>query len=333
MADEKLFRKTPFNGYNRDDVLQYLTDADLRQKEKIAAYQDQIQALKEAAGNGLAEKLREEKNRLAEKIGTLRKQAEEERSAATESESKEQNPAVFQLKKDLTEARNELTDLTALCACLAKNEAKTDDYRAFQKELEELRAQDPRTEELRETVAGQEEQIRQLTEQNETLQNAQAEWLAAKVRLSETELRVYEEKEQVRALEKLIEEKDEKIRGIEEAWEESKQKFLSTQKEQEAAGMIVTEAEAKAEAIIAEAETERQKRLEAINTEIKNILSGAVRESEKIIAAANEKAEIIIKNANLSAAEAMRKLTPMKESLSSILSAIQTAEQPPDDPA
>ena len=38
MADEKLFRKTPFNGYNRDDVLQYLTDADLRQKEKIAAY-------------------------------------------------------------------------------------------------------------------------------------------------------------------------------------------------------------------------------------------------------------------------------------------------------
>ena len=26
MADEKLFRKTPFNGYNRDDVLQYLFD-------------------------------------------------------------------------------------------------------------------------------------------------------------------------------------------------------------------------------------------------------------------------------------------------------------------
>ena len=67
MADEKLFRKTPFNGYNRDDVLQYLTDADLRQKEKIAAYEDQIQALKEAAGNGLAEKLREEKNGLQKK--------------------------------------------------------------------------------------------------------------------------------------------------------------------------------------------------------------------------------------------------------------------------
>lgn len=362
MSDINLFRKTPFNGYHREDVLRYLTECDQQQKQAAAAYEEQISALRESAGEGLKEKLREKTEALSSKAGILRDQigrTEEEISSlqasfsgtapealpvvseiekalaesrgggsAMRQPAEEKKELLCQLKENLIRTESELAGILGLRAVLAENEGCLEEAAEFQTQADTLRENDPKIALLRAQINEKEEALCRQKQENEELKKLQAELLSVKIRLSESEKQTFEEKERVLELQKQIAEKDEKIAGIEDAWQESKQKFLFLQKDQQAAGDLIKQAEEEKEKILAGAEQERKERLDAINVEIKNMLSGAVRESEQILATARERSEIIIKNARLSAAESMRKLSPIKESLSAVLSAIENAQAP-----
>ncbi len=298
MAKEKIFRETPFNGYNRDDVMAYIAEIDKKNTELRAA---DIQEK-----NSLAADL-EAKTQEVEKLNGVIDSlnfAVEEKTAAYDELAKE-----FEAYKAETENKASLPAPETVEAEKKEYEAK---IAALTAELEAAKAK----------ISEQEEQIRSQIENICTLQATQDTSSLVRTKLDEAE--------------KAIAEKDEKINFLQQGWEQYKKNYGRYLEIADSAEKIVADAHTEAGKILASAEEnaaktkaaalkEKQEILDNINGEIQMLISNAVKESGRIIASAEERARLIRSTAISAANETRDKLNLIKSSVSGILSNIDFA--------
>ena len=297
MAKEKLFRETPFNGYNRDDVMEYIAEADRKHTEERAA---DIQEK-----NALAAEV-EEKTKEIEKLNGVidslnfaideKTKAYDELSAEFDAFKEKHAPADGPTPEELTARNNEMAEkIEHLTAKLADAEKK---------------------------VSEQEDQIRGYIETVCELQSAQQSSVDVRVKLGEAE--------------KTIAEKDEKISFLQQGWEQYKRNYGKYLEIADSADRIVADAREEAAKILAAAEDsaaatkaaaqkEKETIIDNINGEIQLLIANAVKESGRIISAAEERAKLIKSNAISAANETREKLVLIKSSVSGILSNIDFA--------
>ncbi len=298
MAKEKIFRETPFNGYNRDDVMAYIAEIDKKNTELRAA---DIQEK-----NSLAADL-EAKTQEVEKLNGVIDSlnfAVEEKTAAYDELAKE-----FEAYKTENENKVGLPAPEAIEAEKKEYEAK---IAALTAELEAAKAK----------ISDQEDQIRSQIENICALQATQDTSSLVRARLDEAE--------------KAIAQKDEKINFLQQGWEQYKKNYGKYLEIADSAEKIVADAHTEAGQILASAEEsaaktkaaalkEKQEILDNINGEIQMLISNAVKESGRIIASAEERARLIRSTAISAANETRDKLNLIKSSVSGILSNIDFA--------
>ncbi len=298
MAKEKIFRETPFNGYNRDDVMAYIAEIDKKNTELRAA---DIQEKNSLAAD-LEAKV-QEVEKLNGVIDSLNF-AVEEKTAAYDELSAE-----FEAYKAEMEKKSNLPDPETI---KAEKEELASKLAAVTEELAEARR----------TVYAQEEQIRTQLETICTLQATQDTSSLVRTRLDEAE--------------KAIAQKDEKINFLQQGWEQYKKNYGKYLEVADSAEKIVADAHTEAGQILASAEEsaaktkaaalkEKQEILDNINGEIQMLISNAVKESGRIIASAEERARLIRSTAISAANETRDKLNLIKSSVSGILSNIDFA--------
>jgi chromosome segregation ATPase len=298
MAKEKIFRETPFNGYNRDDVMAYIAEIDKKNTELRAA---DVQEK-----NSLAADL-EAKTQEVEKLNGVIDSlnfAVEEKTAAYDELAKE-----FEAYKAENESKAALPDPEVVAA---EKKEYEDKIAVLTAELEAAKAK----------ISEQDDQIRSQIENICTLQATQDTSTAVRARLEDAE--------------KSIAERDEKINFLQQGWEQYKKNYGKYMELAESAEKIINDAHSEAGKILASAEDsaaktkaaalkEKQEILDNINGEIQMLISNAVKESGRIISSAEERARLIRSTAISAANETRDKLNLIKSSVSGILSNIDFA--------
>jgi chromosome segregation ATPase len=310
LQNTKLFRETPFNGYNREDVVNYITKQDQEARELEESYKRDLSVSAAELSSAKAEI-----EKLKSIIDTLNRTIEEK----TESYN-ELNEEHNQLKNRLLEQSAALTE-------------KSESAEKLQEKFENL---SNRYDDLNKKVNNQEKLISELKTQNEEQSNSLREYIEKVCLLQAASDNDSTMKTKMAEYQRLLAEKDEKIKSLENNWDQCKRdyavyidvrnnvdKILNQAKAQ--ADEIIRNADMKAGEIINEGKREKETITGKINEELNSILINATKESDRIIKNAKEHAENIINSAKLSTAETKEKLMQLKNSVSSIITGIDYA--------
>ena len=186
MSDnKKLFRETPFNGYNRDDVLNYMKEQD----EKLVSLEAEAENAKNEKEKYKAE-IENLKNTLAEE----RKYAEEAKASATNIYEAEKIKGLYEaLKQENEKLKEEIKN---------QNDQKTisensliDDKKILEEEVATLKQE---CEKLRNSLSEQEntivEKIEKISDQETLINSLQQEILSSAEKISELEKKLNESK-------------------------------------------------------------------------------------------------------------------------------------------
>ena len=186
MSDnKKLFRETPFNGYNRDDVLNYMKEQD----EKLVSLEAEAENAKNEKEKYKAE-IENLKNTLAEE----RKYAEEAKASATNIYEAEIIKGLYEaLKQENEKLKEEIKN---------QNDQKTisensliDDKKILEEEVATLKQE---CEKLRNSLSEQEntivEKIEKISDQETLINSLQQEILSSAEKVSKLEKKLNESK-------------------------------------------------------------------------------------------------------------------------------------------
>ncbi|MDF2685221.1 MAG: hypothetical protein K0S55_402 [Clostridia bacterium] len=310
MQNTKLFRETPFNGYNREDVVNYITKQDQETRELEENYKREVSAstTELAASKNEIEKLKSI-------IDTLNSTIEEKIESYNEL-----NEEYNQLKNKLLEQSAVLTDKSEMADKL-------------QDKFENL---SNRYDDLNKKVNNQEKLISELKEQNEEQNNSIREYIEKVCILQAASDNDSTMKTRIAEYQRLLAEKDEKIKSLENNWDQCKKDYAVYIDVRNNVDKILNQAKAQADEIIKNANLESNDIIEAgkrekeaitskINEELNSLLINATKESGRIIKNAKEQAENIITSARISTAETKEKLLQLKNSVNSIITGIDYA--------
>ena len=203
MSTQKLFRETAFNGYNRDDVREYIKKQDerIRELETSLADSEAIRASEQQEAQAEIEKL----NGIIESLNGVLDEKNKENLELTEQ--------VMQLKNALLEQANALQEKVNAIELLRK---ELDDVNAMYSELransdkqsEKIAEQSERLSALDDKNKQVEDDLRTYIERSEKLKNeAEGDLLAGS---------------KLRELEATIAQKDERIKFLEDNWNQHK---------------------------------------------------------------------------------------------------------------
>lgn len=166
MPNDSLFRKTPFNGYNRDDVTEYIIEQDEKiadLKHALDRKRNECEELKKQAEDA---KAAEDKDRLQQEIDN-RDGIITVLDDMSQNEIKSRDEKIKELEEKLSAKKENEEDLFA---SQKENEAK---LFTIQKELDELRA----------LLTEKDAEIEKLKGENEKAKNESEEILkAAKIK-------------------------------------------------------------------------------------------------------------------------------------------------------
>ncbi len=249
MATEKLFRETPFNGYNREDVKAYLKDLDIQKKEFEERCREDCVRLEEQLESQKAE---------IEKLNGMLTELNERMTAKTD-ENLRLSSELLSLKNRELEQANIITE-------------KTEELLTLQKQLEQanLKIQAAEKKEKPSESVGTvfEENIRRCIEKANRL----------KREVEQGYLRTSSEDEYKRKLE----EKDKTIRDMEGRWEQCKKDYAVYLDVRNNAEQIKNDARSKAEQIIAEAKKQADEIILAAKQTSDRIIAEAKENEESI---------------------------------------------------
>ena len=199
MSTQKLFRETAFNGYNRDDVREYIKKQDerIRELETAAADSEAIRQSEQADAQAEIEKLNNIIASLNEVIDEKNKENLEltEQVMQLKNALLEQTTALQEKVTAIDSLRNELAEITELYNNLKNDSSKQSEQLAAQSE--KLSALDNKNKRV-------EDDLKTYIERSEKLkQEAESDLLAGS---------------KFRELEATIAQKDERIKFLESNW-------------------------------------------------------------------------------------------------------------------
>ncbi len=249
MAMEKMFRETPFNGYNRDDVNAYVR----RQDEEFKALEADLKRQYEDT--------REENSKLKEIVDTLNKKLEEKMQ-----ENLELSESIMTLKNAELEKNN----------CICEKTAALDELSKRNQELSELYNKLKGNAEHQETLIKQQEtKLTDLSDKNKEFEANLQSYIQNANKLREEAEAGLAINAKITELNKIIEEKDNKIKALEANWNQCKKDYLLYQEVKNSVGKITDEAKKQAESIINAANEKREKIISEANGEAEGIVEKA----------------------------------------------------------
>lgn len=256
MTIEKLFRETPFNGYNRDDVNAYLKKQDENFKEIEASLRKQ------------AEENDEENKKLSDLVDSLNKQIEEKIQ-----ENLELTEEVMRLKNAELEQSN----------CICEKIAVIDELQAKNRELTELYDSLKGNAEHQENLLKQQEtKLTSLSDKNKEFEENLQSYIRNANKLREEAEAGLAINAKVEELSKIIEEKDNKIKSLEASWEQCKKDYVLYQGVKNSVGKITDEAKKQAENIIGAANEKRESIIAEAHVSAAEIVEKAKNETVEI---------------------------------------------------
>ena len=249
MAMEKMFRETPFNGYNRDDVNAYVR----KQDEEFKALESDLKRQ--------FEDTQEENYKLKELVDTLNKKLE-----AQMQENLELSEEIMSLKNAELEKNN----------CICEKTAALDELQRRNQELSELYNKLKGNAEHQETLIKQQEtKLTDLSDKNKEFEANLQNYIQNANKLREEAEAGLAINAKIAELNKIIEDKDNKIKALEANWNQCKKDYLLYQEVKNSVGKITDEAKKQAEAILSSANEKREKILSDADIEAKNIVEKA----------------------------------------------------------
>lgn len=298
MAKEKLFRETPFNGYNRDDVADYIAEMDKRNSQERQDDLEEIENLRASL---------EEKDAEIEKLNevirslnfTLDEKNREMEAVTANAETEAPEPETEE--PEVPAAEEPVEKLIPVAS--PEQEAKIADLTA---KLSEAKA----------VIADQEQQIREYIEKVCLLEAADHNDAEIQKKLSEAEA--------------ALEEKDRKIEFLRQGWEQYKKNYGKYMEVSDSADSILADAQKEAAKILEDARDsanliknsaskEKESIIEDINGEVQLLIANAIKESGRILSNAEEKAKSIRTDAESSTAKAKETLSGLQTSLAELI--------------
>lgn len=246
MAIDRLFRETPFNGYNRDDVNAYIKKADEQAKY---AENDLKKQYDEVAAE--VAKLNELVNSLNKLIETKNK------------ENLELTDEIMRLKNRELEQKSCICEKTAVIDELTKkNSELTGLYEnlrgSSEKQEEKLKQQENKLTDLSSKNREFEENLQSCIQNSNRLREEAEAGLGTNAKIAE--------------LKAVIAEKDAKIQALEANWGQCKKDYLVYQEVKGSVDRITQEAKRQADATVASANAKRE-----------SILREAAEAAEKLV--------------------------------------------------
>ncbi len=249
MAIEKMFRETPFNGYNRDDVNAYVRRQDEEFKELESDLRRQF------------DETNEENIKLNELVGSLNRQIEEKIQ-----ENLELTEEILRLRNSELEQTN----------CICEKTAVIDELQKKNKELEELYNSLKGNAEHQESILKQQEtKLSDLSDKNKEFEANLQSYIQNANKLREEAEAGLAINSKIADLNKIIEEKDNKIKALEANWEQCKKDYLLYQEVKNSVSKITDEAKRQADSIVVAANEKREKILAEANNEANGIVEKA----------------------------------------------------------
>ncbi len=249
MAIEKMFRETPFNGYNRADVNAYVRRQDEEFKELESDLRRQF------------DETNEENIKLNELVGSLNRQIEEKIQ-----ENLELTEEILRLRNSELEQTN----------CICEKTAVIDELQKKNKELEELYNSLKGNAEHQESILKQQEtKLSDLSDKNKEFEANLQSYIQNANKLREEAEAGLAINSKIADLNKIIEEKDNKIKALEANWEQCKKDYLLYQEVKNSVSKITDEAKRQADSIVVAANEKREKILEEANNEANGIVEKA----------------------------------------------------------
>ena len=310
LQSTKLFRETPFNGYNREDVVNYITKQDQETRELEENYRHEI-----SSSTVELTATKEEIAKLKSIIDSLNRTISEKTESYDEL-YEEHN----QLKNKFLEQSTTLTDKSEL----------------VEKLQEKFEGLSSRYDDLYNKINDQANLISELRTQNEEQDNSLREYIEKVCNLQAASDNESATRIQITEYQRLIAEKDEKIKALENNWDNCKKDYTIYIDVRNNVDKILNQARLQADEIIKNANTEADEIIKSgncekdvitgkINEELNNLLTEATKESSRIIKSAKEQAEDIMTSAKMSTAETKEKLLQLKNSVNSIITGIDYA--------
>lgn len=246
---EKMFRETPFNGYNRDDVNAYVRKKDEEYKELEASMKKQ------------KSEYDEENRKLNELVGSLNQMLEDKIK-----ENLDLSEEVMRLKNSELEQNN----------CICEKIAVIDELQKKNRDLEELYNSLKGNAEHQETLLKQQEtKLTDLSDKNRQFEENLQSYIQNANKLREEAEAGLAINSKIEELNKVIEEKDNKIKSLEANWEQCKKDYMLYQEVKSSVEKINSEAKKQADTIIANANARRERIIEEANSAAENIVKKA----------------------------------------------------------